>query len=357
MKLFVTSSYGYWGAFNPNDLRDPNAKRQIGGGETAMLNMAKAMAARGHDVTVFHDLDEAGEYDRVQYLPKELLVSLATVVPHDVLVAWDDPMTFRYCDKARKHVLCYQLNDAVVGVFDHVIDRYYHPSVWHAERFASMFNIPQSKQRVQLTNGIDPYRYTQEVGRDPLRVIYSSSPDRGLHHLLAAWPKVIEFVPNASLHVFYEMDKWLELTFQLEAQGLVGDTTERAHILRQFRQNPPPNVHFHGGVGQWELAREQLRSTILAYPCDPVQPTEGFSMTCLEAIAAGCTLLTTDADALGELWSEAPDTIILPRPVDPLVWADTIVKVLTNPRDRVPRLPDGLTWSYLAKLWEDDLND
>ena len=35
------------------------------------------------------------------------------------------------------------------------------------------------------------------------RVIYTSSYDRGLEHLLKMWPDVKKSVPDAELHIFY----------------------------------------------------------------------------------------------------------------------------------------------------------
>lgn len=356
MRIFVTSGYSYWGAFRPTDLRDPNATNQIGGGETAMVSIARELAARGHEVTVFHDLDRPGRYEGVQYLPARLFPDLATLMEHDVLVAWDSSHAFRYCDRAKVRILAFQLNDALIGVFDHVVDRYFHPSAWHAQRFKQLYpEIRESAQRWTLTNGIDLRRYAQEVERNHYRVIYSSSPDRGLHHLLRFWPRIKELVPEAELHVFYDIDRWTALTFQLEQMGLVGPTTERAHLVAQARENPPEGVTFRGGIGQWQLAREQLGSALMVYPCDPTQPTEGFSMSCLEGVVAGCTLITSNADALPELWTSAPDATLLPLPVDDDVWVATIVDKLLHQRERAALAPDTTTWPALARVWEEEI--
>jgi glycosyltransferase involved in cell wall biosynthesis len=43
----------------------------------------------------------------------------------------------------------------------------------------------------------------------------------------------------------------------------------------------------------------------LAYPCDTVNWTEGFSVTLMEACAAGIVPVTTDVDALGEIYGGA----------------------------------------------------
>jgi glycosyltransferase involved in cell wall biosynthesis len=276
---------------------------------------------------------------------------------------------FRFADRAALRVLAFQLNDTFIGPLDHTIDLYMHPSEWHAERFRAMYpEMAAHKQRPRITNGIDPTRYVSEVEvpREPHRVVYSSSPDRGLHHLLRVWPKVREAIPDAELHVFYEINKWLELVDEIVAKGLAVNTADRAEAVRQFateheNYEEELGVFFHGGVGQARLAKEQLASAVLAYPCDPVQPTEGFSMTCLEAIASGCSLITTNADALQELWADAPNVTILPLPIDDNIWVETIVKELraaeADPSRHEPILPKQYTWATIAQLWDQAIKD
>lgn len=366
MKFYVVSGYGYWGGFKPTDLRDPKSANQVGGGETAMVNMSRELAALGHDVTVFYNVARPGDFEGVHYLPFQMFEAMACWTEFDVLVSWDYAQAFKYADRARCHIMAFQLNDAQVGVFDHVIDRYFCPSDWHAKRFQGLYpEITPAKVRSKLTNGLDAIRYVQDVPRDPLRVVHSSSPDRGLHHLLRIWPTVAEQVPGANLHVFYDMNKWLDLADSLAAQGLIVNTYDRAMAVKEQMQRIKAGVNglsnsvtFHGSVGQWQLAREQLQSGVMCYPCDPVQPTEGFSMSCLEGIAAGCKLITSNADALPELWTDAPDTVILPLPVDDGVWTDAIIRALTTePGAGTAKVPQDYMWRAIAAQWEKEISE
>jgi glycosyltransferase involved in cell wall biosynthesis len=354
MRIFIASGYSYWEDFTPDDLGGDD--KQIGGGETAMVHIAQGLARLGHQVTVFYDVARPGSYSGVDYLPTDLFVPLVCQMEHDILISWDNPHLFRFADRALVRILAFQLNHANVGVFDHTIDRYFHPSEWHLERFTGLYpEMIKDKCRARMTNGIDPNRYVKEVERNPLRVIHSSSPDRGLHHLLRMWSSVIESVPEAELHIFYDMDKWIETDKLMEQQGLPNATRERAREIEAFRDNGVSGVTFHGGVGQGQLAIEQLKSGVMVYPCDPVQPTEGFSMTCLEAVTAGCQLITSDADALKELWADAPGVTVLPLPVDDNVWIDTITRALTSTDEQPPLVDKELTWTAISKRWEQEL--
>lgn len=354
MRIFVSSGYGWWGNFLPTDLDGDDT--QIGGGETAMIQVSRHLAMLGHDVTVFHDIKRPGRYDNVDYLPTAMFIPLAVQMEFDVLVCWDAPSLMNFADRAKVRVVAFQLNDARIGIYDYMADLYFHPSEWHRDRFLRMFpEMTESKCRARMTNGIDPERYRggESITRNDKRVIYSSSPDRGLHHLLRVWPNVVEQVSDAELHVFYDMDKWFEVDHQMEKEGLPSPTRERAREIERLRADGVPQVTFHGGVGQGRLAKEQLASGVMAYPCDPVQPTEGFSMTCLEAVTAGCQLITTDADALKELWANVQGVTVLPLPVDDNVWIDTLVRTLNADSRPQPLQPDKtLLWSSIAKKWE-----
>lgn len=352
MRIFVTSSYGWWGDFSPNDIVE--GSRQVGGGETAMVNISKELAGLGHEVFVFY-ASKPGLYGGVNYVSPDLLVPMITQIEHDVLVAWDASWAFRFRDKAKVRVLAFQLNDAQIGVYDWVIDKYFHPSQWHADRFKELYpEMSVDKQMSQLTNGMDFSRYEQTFEpRQWNRVTYSSSPDRGLHHLLRLWPKVIKEVPDAELHVFYDVDKWLEM------DAAVGDrspTHDRANAVRAAISKPPKNVVFRGGIGQGELSAEHVKSAILAYPCDPVAPTEGFSMTVLEGIVAGCEVIISNADAFPELWQDAPGVTMLPLPIDDNLWASVLVEKMKNGNEeRELRIRPNMSWKSIARRWATEL--
>jgi glycosyltransferase involved in cell wall biosynthesis len=353
MRILVGSSYGWWGDFTPDDL--VSGVRQVGGGETAMVNISKELAGLGHEVIVFYDT-KTGRYGGVDYLPTTMAVPIMTTLEHDVFVAWDASWLFRFNDRAKCRVLAFQLNDAQVGVYDWVIDKYFHPSQWHADRFHQIYpEITQSKQVARITNGIDYNRFVNRPlpKREWNRVVYSSSPDRGLHHLLRIWPNVVDRVPEAELHVYYDIDKWLEMDNFLGERNI---THDRAVAVRTYRTASPKNVTFHGGIGQGQLSIEQARSAVLAYPCDPIAPTEGFSMTVLEGIVAGCNVIVSDADAFPELWSNAPGVTMLPLPIDDELWTTTIVNKLRNGNEsRELQIRMEYSWTALARRWEREL--
>lgn len=356
MRIIVCSGYGYWSGICPEDLKSETI--QIGGGETAMFSISRELAAMGHEVIAFYDTPRATRYDGVDYLPNSMYIQTVTNLEHDVLVSWDFSHAFRFNDRAKVHVLAFQLNDAFIGVFDHAVDMYFHPSQWHSEMFHRLYpEMSTTKSIPRITNGIDHTRYTQTTNhRVPHRVIYSSSPDRGLHHLLRVWPTVVERVPDAELLVFYDMQKWLSIVEQFDAVGASTITTDRAHILKSQMEDGVPNVKYIGAVGQWRLAREQMQASVMAYPCDPIRPTEGFSMSILEGLIAGCKVITTNADALPELWATAPNVTMLPLPIDDNQWVDALVQKLTEPPIENVYANLAMSWKTIAQRWVGEFN-
>lgn len=350
-------SYGYWGQLDPDRLSDREAGGQLGGGETACLRTAMALAARGHEVFLGANVPRIRTAGGVVLVPAMQFVPAIQVVGADVAVSWDEPMLFRFNLNARLQVLAFQLNDTQVEVLDYVIDKYFHPSGWHARRFAEKYGLPESKQVPCMTNATDLQGLQvddpPERGR---RVLWASSPDRGLHHLLALWPEVQKQYPDAELHICYDMDRWITTVVQAASQGMELVTSERAMLIREQlssllgRDNF--RVTYHGGLSKPRLRDFLLSSAIVAYPCDPVAPTEGYSMTILDSWAAGCQVLTTDADALPELWGDKEGITILPLPVREDIWTEAIINRLEDGTPPGPRdIPKEYSWDSLVDKW------
>ena len=102
MRVVFCSSYGYWGNLNYTDLYE----KQIGGGETAMMNCAREWAAHGHEVFMFVPC-EPGKQCGVDLLPVEMYVDFVTGVDTDAIIAWDHPHAFRFADRASAHILAF----------------------------------------------------------------------------------------------------------------------------------------------------------------------------------------------------------------------------------------------------------
>lgn len=125
--------------------------------------------------------------------------------------------------------------------------------------------------------------------RNPHRIIYTSSYDRGLQHLLEVWPRVIEAVPSAQLHIFYG--------WQLFEQFYKDNPASMAWMEKMKALMLQKGITDHGRIPQHELKKEYLQSGIWAYP------THFGEINCISALKAqtfGCEPVVVNYAALQE---------------------------------------------------------
>ena len=359
--LIWGAAYQHWPEVHPRCLVDPDSP-QIGGSEASMLMAAQTLAGMGANVSVVCKIRHPETIAGVHYVPLGFGQAALFSAAWDAIVSWDDPYVFRFnVGDIPKRIVAHQLNDARYTGFELVITGTFHPSKWHADRFHRLYAFPQEKQHVRMTNGADPLIYSLDAPKQrERRVVWATSPDRGLHHLLRIWPKVLDEVPDARLSIFYDMQRWLSAVAEMSRRGVQLSTTERAQEIQRLL---PPlletgTVDLFGATSRPRVLMHLLGSSVFAYPCDPVAPTEGFSMATLEAWLCGCHTLISDADAFPELWGGREGITMLPLPVDDAVWVDQIVKGLESPPPSGRRdCPDDLRWSTIGRKWMEVLNE
>jgi len=114
-----------------------------------------------------------------------------------------------------------------------------------------------------------------KILRNPKKLIYSSSPDRGLIYLLKMWPEIIKAVPDALLDVYYGFD-----VFDAIHKGNPGRMKWKSMIIDMMKQ---PGITYHGRVGHKELEQAMMGAGILSYPTDfteiSCQPEDAFVQT------------------------------------------------------------------------------
>jgi glycosyltransferase involved in cell wall biosynthesis len=230
-----------------------------------------------------------------------------------------------------------------------------------AQRFYP--HVPPGKF-VQTRNGIPVDLYRAEPVKTGWRVVYSSSPDRGLDRLLDFWPTVRRLRPDAELHVYYGFDTW-----EMMATRACDDVAAAQIQIYKTRlaAMAGQGVVAHGRVGQPELAAAWLGASAWLYPTNF---SETSCITAMEAQAAGAYCVCTRQAAL-------PETARYAQLVDPpstregyreefLKCVDAIERscwqtdVHPNPvelRDRVEEGRDWalreLGWAGVARQWDE----
>ena len=346
------------GKLNVRDIFD-NRENFVTGTVSGFFNIAWGLAERGHQVDAFCDAKERvinSPWGGAHFYPADNVVIDST---YDAYISINEPDLL--CNIAQdKLKLCVTwLNDFSFSakgfeVFDRSVDFYVSPSWTLADRLSRNHGIATNKMSV-IPLCINPEFHDQAQKRRPGSIAYCSSPDRGLHILLSLFPRIRERVPHASLRIYYRLIAWLKDQKYPEIE-------RRAEIIRnmlgKLGSNGENGVHLVDIVPPRVMAKELGRTEVLAYTCDPVVFTEGFSVAVMDACAAGCVPIISGVDALPEIYWNGPH-VIFGRPEEKAEqWIDTITLALTDQdfaaevRLSAKMLAREHTRQKIARRWE-----
>jgi glycosyltransferase involved in cell wall biosynthesis len=272
----------------------------IGGSETAAVFTAKSFAERGHHAFVFSDCaGMEGVHDGVRYCDYRRFPAFVARYEMDLFVSSRRPEAFTLPIRAGHtvalaHDMFFGHQKDLSAIADKV-DVFFALSPWHRKFMAEYHGIPE--HRIAVTrDGVDLSRFAEDLPRVKGRMIYSSSPDRGLDVLLKVLPRIRNEIPGAELHVLYGFSNWEK------ACAARGDRDEIAWMESIKAALKQPGVVYHGRVGQRELARQMLQAELWGHP---TAFTETWCCTAAEVMGAGVPVVTTDLAALSTTVGEA----------------------------------------------------
>ena len=303
-KLFVLYTGQAWEKWSPLSVDEGG----IGGSETAAVFVAREFARKGWKSIVFGDCGGLEkEYDGVLYADYTKFQNFVSKTKIDFFVASRRTDVFALPIQAtRKAVWVHDIwldSNGNANLNIDKIDKVFCLSPWHKQFFLGHHKtVPENKIHI-TRNGIDLARFEGKVRKIPGRMIYSSSPDRGLDLLLDLLPRIQKEVPEAEVHIFYGFENW-----EKSARSR-NDQSQIALIEGLKKKFTQPGVCYRGRVGQKTLAREFMKAELWAYP---TWFTETFCITGVEAMASGTPIVTTDVAALTTTVGEAG--VILPVP-------------------------------------------
>lgn len=258
---------------------DPREEDTWGGGEEAIVCLAEALTRRGHQLQVFYGTPPTTgsfEHQGVEYTAYAHLPSSG----FDVVIHRKTPQ-----DAGR------QIAKAKVLWTDQVIpfDATPFQSIIVASRFLERSLaafVPQSAPRlVRIPDGYDPDLLKAQPGDEfgPQTILFCSSPDRGLEHIVDAWPHIASTYPHAQLLLSYGWDLFLrcggdpafvqrmETTIKEWPNGIrervaMGRLT-RAAMHKWFRQAGVWAYYCTGGEYFCQVA---IKAQMADPPCIPV---------------------------------------------------------------------------------------
>ena len=317
----------------------------IGGSETSHVEMAWRLARRGHEVinyvpirddcprewrgTSWHSLQEV-DYSMdgiwVLYRCPETLDNFDLNHPNKVL--WIMHQDWEY--------------PTLVGDRLKKLDRLMILCEWHRD-YMNMRHPESLEGKIMMTsNGIkvDLLEEIESEGikRNPKKIMFASSPDRGLLGLLKIFSRAREYDDELELHAFYGFNNI--------------DKLKHAPQFRYFEKmksdilayEGKPGFYFHGRTTQPDLYRHWLSSGIWCYPTNFCETS---CITCMEAQAMGAIPITNAVAALKQNvhWGTFVNGDAYGDKLAHARYVGEILRLTSNPllqeRIRVPMMEDA----------------
>ena len=160
-------------------------------------------------------------------------------------------------------------------------------SHWSYNQFRLRFQIPEYKTRV-IQNFISPFPHPLKKDNSKIKLIYTSTPWRGLAILMRAVEMLNEKRKD------FEVDIYSSTLLY----GSNFDELNRKKYQSLFDKcKEIPNINYKGLATNEEVRQALMKSHILAYPCIFEETS---CLAAIEAMGAGCKVVTTNYGALPE---------------------------------------------------------
>ena len=222
------------------------------------------------------ELMKYGLYDR---LPEDLRDSVQIICSRVRQIDEHRPSILWLHDLAEDP----EVKDLQHAKFREQFDKLVFVSNWQQQRYYQHLGVPY-EDGIVLKNAIEPFENIEKPN-DKIRLIYHTTPHRGLDILVAAFTKLYEDRQDIELDVYssFKLYGWAERDKPYE---------ELFDFCRQH-----PGINYHGSVDNATVRTALSKAHIFAYP-SVWQETSCISA--IEALAAGCLTVCPNYAALPE---------------------------------------------------------
>ncbi len=302
----------------------------LGGSQSALCYLAEALAQQGHEVFLVNHATSSSQSRGVMVYSFDDDFSSAFAPPPDAAIilnrsGWASQIK-PLLDPATRMILWMQHADdqpAAEGLKDAgeraQYDGFAFVSEWQRRRFIEAFGIDGARTGV-MRNAIGPRFAGLFAGAESIAAVktwppvlaYTSTPFRGLDVLLNVFPSIRARRQGVRLRIFSSMSVYHDPSGSDPFQ----------HLYAQARATE--GVEYVGSLPQPLLADELKRAAILAYPCTF---SETSCIAAMEALAAGCRVVTTDLGALDET-TDGFGTLVPPGPSMPEAFAEACIETI-----------------------------
>jgi len=333
-----------------------SVKTGLGGSEEAVVYLSQELKKLGWKVTVYAAPGaEAGDFNGITY--KEYH-EINVKDEFNVLILWRN-IGFVDLEPKAKFTMVWlhdvpnnadfteERVDKVNKIA--VLSEYHRGLLRVLKKDGTYEEMPKNKTFLTENGTFELKPPTKKNKRDSKKMIYSSSPDRGLIHLLKMWPEIKKEVPDASLDVYYGFN-----TFDVLHRDNPAMMKWKDGMLEMLKQ---PGIIHHGRVGHDELHEALKGAGVWAYPTDF---TEISCITAMKAQILGTIPVTTTLAALNETVKNGIkiDADITEKDVQK-EYIEALVDLLKDEEKqekiRIPMMKwakDFFTWERVAFNWD-----
>ncbi|PKL75011.1 MAG: hypothetical protein CVV27_17570 [Candidatus Melainabacteria bacterium HGW-Melainabacteria-1] len=332
------------------------AQIPLGGSQSALCYLARSLARQGHLVTVITATSQPGRYEGVNCLRRQSLDDdFWPNAGFDLLVSLNEFSPLAKLPSPALKLFWNQHNpwvddiDTLPSQLDQ-LDAIVYVTHWQQTAYHTTYGLPPAIGHV-IGNAVAPcYAPLSADIEDylgqkppPLTLAYTSTPFRGLGVLLAIFPALRSLWPQLRLKVFSSLQVY---------QSSAADEAGQQSLYDECRSLD--GVEYLGSIPQPDLARELSRVQILAYPS---RYAETSCIAVMEAMAAGCQIVSSDLGALAETC--AGHAVLVPHDPDPEVFTlryfDTLRAAIAHwrwPELLIPNLLDQSNYALTHYNWD-----
>lgn len=263
-------------------------EKGLGGSETALVNMAALLKKKtGRSVKIFcmraeDKVCESG----VEYLSNKNICQYFSKYRPRLHVAWRHNIELT---KAPTYLWCHDLVTATVESRQN-FDKMLCLSKFHKDYVMAKQGVP-SEKIVITRNGLVPEKFDFErKPKNPNKLVFMSSPDRGLDRAMFVCDELVKEFPSLELHVYYGLENLYKYGMGQMADRLKALMAERTY------------VKYHGFTEQSKMYEEVSDAVIWCHPCNFI---ESFCITALEMLALGVFPVTRRLGALQNTLADA----------------------------------------------------
>jgi glycosyltransferase involved in cell wall biosynthesis len=319
----------------------------LGGTESSVIRLARELARRQHDVTVYSNCDAPIEHEGVRWRP------LAGAAPQacDLYVAIQHPYLLGFVKRPRRRAIWVLWQPNHLKHYKQIWRMWWHRPIpvltsLHHVRIYSPF-LPRRDPHIVLPNGLpdDVRGLPQRGAAPPPRAIFAFNPQRNLRRLVEIWAEhILPRVPNAVLDVYGVHD----IGPGVDAWDVWSGTLLPAEMPPEVKQS----VRVHPTATRAELIEAMRSSRVMLYLGHKV---EAFCLALAEAQALGVPAVVAPVAAVPE---RVLDGVTGFHRADPVKFADAAVALLTDAElwqrqhEACIRHQQGISWIEHAGRFE-----